>query len=422
MTINFANWMQDNYSTIQNRTLKQICLPGAHDAAMYVAQNCTAYANSCNTVTQSLNMLSMLQAGIRYFDLRPTLHEQKMYCGHYSFEIVGFQGCDGDLLENILRDVATFIASDAKELIVLKFSHYNDVDGGETGFSNQQLITLMSAVSISLARNLFINNTGSRLADIPMSQFIANKSSVLAVFDEVPPDFDRLPTGTYSYADYNPSKPNPTAADLVVYDQFSNLDELVQMWGDQLAKLGTSANHGGDLFLLSWTLTQNASDTISGPCIVDLANRAAEVLNLAVNNQLYDGQITPQLIPNVVYVDIADTFATEACLQLNAQLTPPGQTLETVGAWSDLKPLPGQTNRSGANFQFPVTPPANLTFSMPRGVTCDVMQDKSPGRDPVICTLKNGGSIPQDKLESGTNYYLANPAFAGSPFTVIFQW
>jgi len=318
-TQDITNWMHANYNLIKDKNLKQISLPGAHDAAMYMAQNCSTFGTACNTETQNRTMLGMLSAGVRYFDLRPVIDSgNTMYCGHFSNTTVGIQGCDGDLLQNILNNVKEFLQAGAKELIILKFSHYLDRTTSTFGFTQSQMNALINQVKNTLGSYLFVNNTGNRLAQIPMSSLIANAGTVFAVFDKLPSGSAQ--SGIYSYADFNPQNPQFNA-DLVVYDVYSNTNTLDTMVNDQHTKLDNADNHGGDMFLLSWTLTLSATQASSGStCIDELATQANNALVPNITAWLGNGGITQTLIPNVIYVDDADGWAAATCMQVNTAL------------------------------------------------------------------------------------------------------
>ncbi|MBS1911831.1 MAG: hypothetical protein JST22_07580 [Bacteroidetes bacterium] len=319
-TQGITNWMHESYNLLKNYSLKQICVPGAHDAAMYVQQNCTTGADSCNTQTQYKTMLGMLEAGVRYFDMRPVLDENStMYCGHFTdAPVVGISGCDGDLLENMLDGVLQFMKAGAKELVILKFSHYLDQSNDSFGFSESQMNTLIEQVTDTLGSWLFVNNTGKRLADIPFSTLIGSTGTVFAVFDELPSACRT--SGIYSYADLDPDNPNLNA-DLVVYDVYAHTDTLDDMISDQFEKLENTANHAGDLFLLSWTLTLTGSEAFWGTeCISDLAVQANNALIPNMTAWYDQGSITETLIPNIIYVDFADGWAAATCVQLNQAL------------------------------------------------------------------------------------------------------
>ena len=97
------DWMQDlikKYPS-KNISLKDICMPRAHDAAMYEVNNCYA-GNACNTKTQYRTMKSMLESGIRVFDVRPVLKDGVFWTYHAT-HCEGF-GCDGVLLKTFLDE------------------------------------------------------------------------------------------------------------------------------------------------------------------------------------------------------------------------------------------------------------------------------------------------------------------------------
>ena len=91
---------------------------------------------------------------------------------------------------------------------------------------------------------------------------------------------------------------------------------------------------------------------------------------------------------------------------------------------SESKPLKGQDNRSGPNFQFVELPRAgDVTVSITgaNGVTCAMMEDVSGGRDPVVASLSNGATFAASKVKTGKSYYLASPnGTAGENFSILF--
>ncbi len=289
---------------------------------MYQPQDCTLGAGDCNTKTQEKTTQAQLESGSRYYDLRPVIYEGEFYTGHLSeVQVLGLSGCNGDSLGSVLDHVNAFLAGGARELVVLKFSHFQDRDSGSSGFSSEQIGELVSLVQEKIGGWLFVNETGDRLAEISMKEIIGETGKVIAVFD--PLGEEHQGPGIYSYADYKPG--NPLDADLVVYDEYSDTNSLDDMMEDQLAKLDDPAHHGGDMFLLSWTLTQSAEQAAG--CIIgiadsieDLAEQANPELDPKIRQQYESGKITLETIPNVLYVDFADGFATDLAVWLNRQL------------------------------------------------------------------------------------------------------
>ncbi|MDB5034985.1 MAG: cell surface protein [Chlorobi bacterium] len=312
----FANWMRNSYDILKDRTLREICIPGAHDAATYTLQHCSTGAGTCNTQTQRRNMVGMLEAGVRYFDIRPAIDNSTMYSGHFSNSIVGIVGCCGDTMQNILDAVKSFMEAGARELVVLKFSHYLDRSAGEFSFTSDQMDALINQVEKTL--NGYLPKTNQRLADIPMSSYIGTQGSVLAVFDQYTYNADN--PGIYSYADLDPDNPS-LDANLVVYDHYSDTNDLDTMVDGQLTQLYTSADHAGDLFLLSWTLTLSGTQaTFSSTCISEIAMQANNALIPNIRAQMDQKKITEEFIPNIIYTDFCDGFVTATCMALNQML------------------------------------------------------------------------------------------------------
>ena len=110
------------------------------------------------------------------------------------------------------------------------------------------------------------------------------------------------------------------SGDLSVYDDYAETNELDKMIRNQLDKLDCLVNHGGDLFLLSWTLTQSPGDAPgcligAAPSIIELAREAIGALGAILNHP-----ITSAKVPNVVYVDVSPVQATEVCIAINQGL------------------------------------------------------------------------------------------------------
>jgi len=172
------------------------------------------------------------------------------------------------------------------------------------------------------------------LTNIPLKTIVPNGGGkVIAVFDSI--NHEQKSPGIYTYADYDPQKPKPNA-DLVVFDEYSGTNDLNVMVGDQIEMLLNAENHKGDLFLLSWTLTQSGGQVIFcyfcqknkcdpnclqqcklGACdsIMELAEKANSVLASKLMPYFKPGKTTP--IPNIIYIDDVDCSVTALSIRLN---------------------------------------------------------------------------------------------------------
>src|SRR5260370_23602950 len=118
--------MRDQLLRLADRTLRELVIPGSHDAAMYG----DGFFESLGE-TQDENFDGQLTGGIRYFDVRP-LFVPSLIPGtrlpdpdgdgvinlHHGVIV-------GPELQEVLDDVRRFMSEEGRqELVVLKFSHY----------------------------------------------------------------------------------------------------------------------------------------------------------------------------------------------------------------------------------------------------------------------------------------------------------
>lgn len=70
----YSTWMTDQIDVIGEHTLREISIPGSHDAGMNGKTHCwpAGSARDCNTQTQESSIYEQLSNGARYFDIRPT--------------------------------------------------------------------------------------------------------------------------------------------------------------------------------------------------------------------------------------------------------------------------------------------------------------------------------------------------------------
>jgi hypothetical protein len=330
MAMDGSNWMSERLDLLGNRPLNRLVMPASHDAAMYTVQDCVPgpgssggiIANACNTQTQTGTILDQLEAGARYFDVRPVLWHGAFHTGHYLQYLPDPLGSNGPTLAQFLAQVAQFMA-DSGDLVILKFSHFFDRDNCRTRFSTATYADLIATIAGALAPHLFTGSPGpAGLANMHLIDFLSTGGRVLCVYEELPPDLADTTAGVYSYVDF------PSRGDLVVFDSYANQNSLAAMAADQKAKLADSANHSGNLFLLSWTLTQDARDVAacamnetSATSILDLAEQANASLQGHMESWIADGTLTRKTMPNLIYVDANADFCLQTALFLNQTVT-----------------------------------------------------------------------------------------------------
>ena len=284
----------------QKRPLRQWVLPASHDSAMYES----GWIKSLGQ-TQNLSIYGQLAYGIRYFDLRPQLSDSKIYMHHGPVL--------GPKLIEVLDDVRRFCREPHRELIILKFSHYEAI---KDKTYRQMVKQITERLDPWLCKSL---PKGKRLAEIPLREVLKEKSVVWIVCDGGYPFTHRTP-GIWVYRDW--SAVDAGHGDLRVYDRFADSTDYERMRADQLGKFARydgKCKHGSDLpcdlFLLSWTLTLATGVR----AYAELPNRklAEEMKGLKSPNRF-------GCIPNLLYADYVESaHLLDVALEMNRTLEKP---------------------------------------------------------------------------------------------------
>lgn len=284
--IDTATWMQ---YLRDDTTLDRVMMPGSHDAGMSECSHCfPALLSSPWTQTQALSVGRQLEAGARYFDIRVDYDHNELVTYHRS----GGNGCNGQNLKAVLDETVNFLKRNPSETAVLKVSHIRDFKGHDPVDTKRRINELLGWYEKSLVTKTA--NDASNLAQMPLEKL---RGKMVLVFDY--PDWIDPAVGRWRYQDG--SAPS-NAANLTVYDIYSDTDSYAKMHDDQLDKWTKYGGVGkGYLFLLSWTLTSN------NPPFSDPIDSLAYGANLALPQVLANGIQQRKLAkPNVVYIDYVD--------------------------------------------------------------------------------------------------------------------
>jgi len=301
------NWMQANLATLGDRTLRNLAIPGSHDAGMssFSDDSKTGFATEANTRTQTLDLAGQLAAGSRYFDIRPVISSGVFRAGHYSFvdPIKSFQGANGQLVSDMIDQINAF-TRDNKEMIVLNLSHDLNTDLPNDSFrpfDQAEYDRLFN--DLLRLENRFVapgDPTTVDLTTLKLNDFISGgKAAVVLIVEPNAINLgDFANQGFYKYAQFN------------AFNSFANKDDANAMIEDQLNKL--NEQRPANYFLLSWTATQQNEQVIIGPSILDLADTA---------NALIFTKLIPALsndkFPNIVFLDDFRSDFTSLTLQIN---------------------------------------------------------------------------------------------------------
>ena len=317
-----SDWMQQNLQTLGGRTLREICMPGSHDAGMGKitwSDHIPEFLVSDFTRTQTFEIYYQLDSGSRYLDVRPHLSEGRHWTGHY----MGKLGARGQSMESIVDDINRFTATNA-ELIVVNLSHDTQCDDEFRHYNRDEWHSLLQQL-LGLNR-LFIlpaDSGATTLLDLKLADLIGGGRAAVVVVIE--PN-DPLDLGEFAGRGFYPP------ALFGVFNSFANTDDCVRLREDQLRKLAAhgaaaalAAEQHGDksLFLLSWTLTQQKPD---GPEFVEYWRdpakavenllpwlrklKAIRVMAYSANKSLMVDllpHVGREAFPNILYVDFIET-------------------------------------------------------------------------------------------------------------------
>ena len=296
-------WMQNSLAALGSRTLLDLCIPGSHDAGMSQFNSHTAFAATCNTITQTNSIGGQLSLGSRYFDIRPVISAGQYYTGHYSLvsQINSWQGANGESIASIVNDVNAFTANN-KELVILYLSHDLNTDAGNNnypGFDQDEWNSLFAI--LKGINNLYVAPADANLTKLTLNQFIGNnKAAVVLIVD---PTNSGIQLGSYAGNGFFP------ATALNLFNSYSNTNDLPTMTSDQLSKMKAERTPPNlSYFLLSWTLSQDNTEVTT--CAIGTANSILDLANIA--NQALPGtllqNVSSNCYPNIIYTDNVSGF------------------------------------------------------------------------------------------------------------------
>ncbi|KAF2799396.1 PLC-like phosphodiesterase [Melanomma pulvis-pyrius CBS 109.77] len=287
-----VDWMHSTLDVIGNETLQGITLPGSHDAGIGPdVEYGTVFATPANVRTQGLAIGGQLIEGVRWFDIRPVIGDGgKWLTGHYSGGD-NSQGANGESIEEIILQLNTFL-SVYQELVILELSHAYNTDDDYRDLNQDEWNTLFDTLTTNV-KYLYTEDVPD-LSTIKISDFIADGPSVLIV---ARPD-DTITLGSYSTAGIHPD------SSFKVFNSYADSSDPDAVISDQLNKMANwrTIDPSQNVFLLSWTETENGIDNVFGNGI--------EANAYEINQRLF-GNVAPVLSannrPNIIMEDWVQT-------------------------------------------------------------------------------------------------------------------
>jgi hypothetical protein len=314
-----------------NYTLKDIVIPGSHDAGMSVLSAAggknLSIINECNTLTQVQDIKRQLQSGIRMFDLRLDRYKGELYTKHAPSDCMedAVAGGYGEKLSSALLGVKQFLKENNSEFVILSFCHFCD----------RQIPVAQQADSIVqwLGKDLLYEGKGKSLKDITLNDL---SGKVLVTFENY-----SFPDKSILLNTLNKQSEAPVNYKRA-YAASNDLNRLLHAQESFFTSLKDSI-HKNDLVRLDWQLTEAGQEAAfvcnefqspkSNPLmdgaklllnsikknksIIELARSGNQVLIENVNKWISMGLISKTSLPNILYVDVSGNWITDYCILLN---------------------------------------------------------------------------------------------------------
>ncbi len=313
----YSKWMSDS-SFVQNSTLRDIAIPGAHDAGMGKISECSKYANKHTTKTQDRSFYHMLKNGTRYFDARPMISKSgHMYLGHYTWvgkildkvSIDNNEGCMGYTVTRVLEDVKKFLDEHKRsnEIVILNFSHFMNLkrdNSKGSNFNKDDMKELNKKIDKYLKKYLLYDKP--KFLDTKIKELTKDGPKVIVIYSK---------SGYHGKSGKYTNGSKKIKGYMHIYDKYSNSNKFDHMKDDQFKKMKEHAD--SRYFLLSWTLTLSNAQ-IGGCTLSNMTCTSIEDLakDIRIEPILYEVLKTKKY-PNIIYTDFVDNLDTKIAIELN---------------------------------------------------------------------------------------------------------
>lgn len=249
--------------------LAQIMMPASHDSGMSEGAACNngliAKDFFC---THDRNVLAQMEAGARFFDLRPDWRGNELRACHHARSGGSDIGGDGEKFSAMFDGARAFLRAHPTETVIFKVSHWHfDGDADEKAANQTRVIALAKDYGDILLT--WPDPSWPILNQLPL---MSARGKLILVLDGVSPD---PANGLWGYSE----RASALRGHLNVYDSYANRNDLAAMREDQVAKWKANAGSPATrAFLLAWTLTMQVDisqvDSLSIRKMAEEANPA----------------------------------------------------------------------------------------------------------------------------------------------------
>lgn len=349
---------------LAQRYLKQVIIPGSHDAGLAAAfqQDLSKLSSAAKTVTQSVGVGGQAAAGSRFFDVRIQSIGGTLKSFHTAPNPLGKVplinkikatktdtktfGASGEDFHHILDDLRAFVAG-STEFVIIRLSHLKD-----SADIFQQLWTWISLP----ANDPYVYKGVGNLANTKVGPLAGKVVLVIEAkkfkHAVTPPAGGpaRLPGQTDGFHKFYQSKGGnlPNVADgLCVCGEFSNKKKLGDILKKQITNYAHHDQHKNHLaaqshlYSLYWTATGGDIQTNTGQQLTgnfaqvrklvndklteNWGNEIESIENYHANKQDFDGvngirrkfAVKSASIPNIVLYDFVNDVTSQEIIDLN---------------------------------------------------------------------------------------------------------
>ncbi|KAI5300883.1 hypothetical protein KEM55_004175 [Ascosphaera atra] len=283
-------WMHEILDVIGDRKLKHVCMLGSHDAGISKIDGGTAFADWRNSQSQWLDIYGQLNAGSRYFDIRPVIANGGKYMtGHYNLPSDVPLGVNGQTIEEIVGNVNKFTAENP-ELVILRLTHAYNTDDGYRGLKDAEWDGVFDRLEKLEKR---CSGLKGDITNLTMNDLIGNGQACVIIVTnggQARPD-----SGIYSESSFP------------VVDHWSDTDSAEKMAEDQLKHLSESRHLSPDatkdtFLIFQWLLTLEVLENVS---ISDWVSIESLAVRLAYDPLFWKAwnEFTPEKYPSVILMD-----------------------------------------------------------------------------------------------------------------------
>jgi len=304
-----VDWMTELREEYPDKKIlfSDICMPGSHDAGMYILRSCLIGANTCNTQTQELNLYQQLEAGYRVFDIRPVKKGEMYYVQHTTD--CGGLGCQGDYLDYIFNYTNQFLEK-YNEVIIFEVSHICGFD------TKEDTVAFFNMAKKILGDKIYTETEyESNFYDWSLEKILGENPKhgkiILMFEDNWSNNIEMRQQGYFSENIMH------------LEGGWSNKNEYGALKTDQLAKFKNYQPESPKIFQFSYQMTQDAMMAVAcgitgnAKSIRQLAQESNTDFPLVIDDLIQTGEINSGKIPNIFWCDFGDKWMIEVAKKVS---------------------------------------------------------------------------------------------------------